>query len=383
MFMLSLAGLGGMIVLMSIIVWQMQGNVIKERHSLIRAQVESAHSLVRQTYGEYRRGLIGEEDAKQVAMDHIEAMRYLNNGYFWIIDRDGVMLMHPFSKEIVGQLTLDQRDPEGRYFVRDFLAAARGGGGFVEYGWPRPGGSEPVIKIGYVLPFEAWGWVIGSGLYVDDLRSEAVRQIWLGAALVFVLFGINILLSLWLSTRYINVFRRSAIRDALTGLYSRGYLEEIGPKLVSRFGREGEQHLAAIFFDIDHFKVVNDHFGHKVGDVVLREVGRIVKGHLRPNEPAFRYGGEELVVLLHASEADCIGIGERIRKAIDRHTFSASESEFSITISVGIAMAVHGESLSEILKRADRCLYVAKARGRNCTVSQSDVATFENAESHH
>jgi len=108
-----------------------------------------------------------------------------------------------------------------------------------------------------------------------------------------------------------------------------------------------------------------------------------VKGHLRPNEPAFRYGGEELVVLLHASEADCRSIGERIRKAVGEHLFSSGESEFSITISVGIAMAAHGEPLSELLRRADHCLYIAKGRGRDCTVSQSDIGSLANIEPHH
>lgn len=270
MIMLSLAGLGGMLVLMSIIVWQMQGGVIKERQSLIRSQVESALSLVRHNYSAYQQGLIREAQARQMTMDHLEAMRYLDNGYFWIIDQGGVMLMHPFSKDIVGKPTVDLRDPEGRYFVRDFLAAAERGGGFVEYGWPRPGSSESVIKIGYVLPFEPWGWVIGSGLYVDDLHSEAARQIWLGAVLVFVLFGFNMLLSLWLSNRYIHALHATAIQDILTGLYSRRYLEEIGPRMLSRFEMAGELHLAVIFIDIDHFKVVNDHFGHKAGDGVLR-----------------------------------------------------------------------------------------------------------------
>jgi diguanylate cyclase (GGDEF)-like protein len=368
-----------MVVLMTTIIWQMHNNVVNERKQSIRAQVVSILGVVEKIYGDHKQGALSEADAKQTILSTIEAIKYPGSGYFWIIDTDGKMLMHPYDKKIIGKHVLDLQDANNRPFVKEFIIAASSGGGFVFYDWSRPYGGDVAAKIAYVMPFKPWGWVVGSGLYVDDLRAEARRQISMSAVLVFILLGVNIAVLLYVSRRFLHAFREGAVTDALTGLYTRRYLDEVGDRIVSRSEAADGPSLAAIFLDIDHFKQVNDRYGHKAGDTVLRTVGRILKDSLRPNELAFRYGGEEIVILLHASEDNCRSIAERIRAAVNNQDFCCTKGEFNVTLSAGIAVGRNGESLYDLLQRADMCLYSAKEQGRDRTVTESELtASTEN-----
>ncbi|MEW8239031.1 MAG: cache domain-containing protein [Candidatus Thiodiazotropha taylori] len=370
---LSVVSLSGMIMLMAIIFWQMQDNIMSERRHLLRAQVTSAIAITENIYQQSETGAISESEAKQKVLNYISVMRYPDNGYFWVQKDDSEMLMHPFSQELIGRMTMDLLDSSGKYFVREFITTAKTGGGFVNYEWSRPNQDEPIPKVAYVTLFMPWNWVIGSGLYIDDLNESARRQISLGAVLIFILFGINIAISLFLSRRYMKEYRETAIHDSLTGLYTRRYLDEVGTRILNRSENEGGSGLGAIFFDIDHFKKINDLYGHKTGDNVLRFVGEILRNRLRPNEMAFRYGGEEFVLLISTSEAACRDIAERIRASVNQHTFETPNGNFNVTVSAGISVAQGHESIHEILRRADKCMYVAKSKGRNCTVVESQL----------
>ncbi len=375
---LSMVSLSGMIILMAIIFWQMLNNVTEERKNSIQAQVESAISLVENIYLEYEQGLIPEADAKLKVLTYLSSLKYPNSGYFWVLDNNGVMLMHPYNPKLIGQNLWDLTDANGKYFVRQHITAARAGGGFNTYEWPRPTGIEPQTKIAYVTMFKPWKWVIGSGNYTDDLRQAAWKQVTSGGILIFILFGIIIATSLFLSRRYMNEFRDSAIHDALTGLHTRRYLEEIGPRMLNRSEIQGQPELATIFFDIDHFKHINDNYGHKTGDRVLHDIGQLTKEQLRPNEMPFRYGGEEFVVIIYASEEDSRKVSERIRHAIKQHSFKYSKHELKVTISIGVAINRPGETLTELLRRADKCMYAAKESGRDCTISESQITASDD-----
>jgi diguanylate cyclase (GGDEF)-like protein len=375
MLTLSFASLAGMIILMVTIIWQMHSNIVIERKQAVRAQVISALAMVERIHTEQKQGTLSETEARQMAMTHLEAMQYPDSGYYWIIDGDGVMLMHPYSKDLVGKSAIDLLDAQGEPFVKKFLVTARSGGGFTRYDWPRPIGGDPASKIAYVVPFKPWNWVIGSGLYVDDLRAESVRQISLGAVLIFLLFSLNIGISLHLSRRFMREFHHNAIHDDLTNLFTRSHLHEVGSRMMYRANIEGGTPLAAIFLDLDYFKKINDDYGHKVGDAVLITASNMIRKGLRPNELAFRYGGEELAVLLHASEEDCYNIAERIRTTIKKHEFSIPGSKFKVTLSAGVAVARRDEALSDLLRRADQCMYMAKRSGRDRTVTESELDT--------
>ncbi len=165
---------------------------------------------------------------------------------------------------------------------------------------------------------------------------------------------------------------REATMDGLTGLYNRRWLEERLPRLVARFQRSLEP-LSVVMIDIDHFKQVNDRFGHVAGDQVLRAVAQAIQRDVRPTDLAARYGGEEMVVLLPDTGlegARCAA--ERLRAKVSSLHIEASEGVPlpTVTISLGISTLEAGDSAQSIVDRADAALYRAKREGRNRVVTQ-------------
>ena len=158
-----------------------------------------------------------------------------------------------------------------------------------------------------------------------------------------------------------------ATRDALTGAYSKGALIERGPEVIKRSETLNEP-LSVIVFDIDHFKKVNDTYGHAAGDMVLKELSRIISTKLvRANDFFARYGGEEFVLILSGTPVSAaIDIAERIRKTIQESEFSFESKQIPVTVSVGCASRKNEETSWDVLfERADKALYSSKQNGRN------------------
>jgi diguanylate cyclase (GGDEF)-like protein len=189
-----------------------------------------------------------------------------------------------------------------------------------------------------------------------------------------------ILLFLLVLTRMaglVSVQRATAITDGLTGLRTRGYLNEMLASECARSRRGGEP-VAVIIADVDHFKTVNDTRGHPAGDEVLMEIGRRLREVLRRGDTIARYGGEEFAVLLAgAGLAEATLLGERVRRAIcDVPITVAGDRGLAVTVSVGVA-AVAGRAADPeaLVRAADQALYAAKRGGRNrvATTSRADV----------
>jgi len=172
----------------------------------------------------------------------------------------------------------------------------------------------------------------------------------------------------------------SGLTDILTGWHNRRYLQRRLPEEVARAGRY-RQPLSALLLDVDHFKRVNDSYGHPAGDQVLRDVASRVKHVLRTSDVAVRYGGEEFAVLLPQTALDdAARMAERIRHTVATGPFPIKEgNELDVTVSIGVAevrpgvmatdMAVLGEQL---LSWADGALYRAKSEGRNRVMSAGE-----------
>lgn len=157
-----------------------------------------------------------------------------------------------------------------------------------------------------------------------------------------------------------------ATRDALTGLSNRRYFMEVAERVFERHRRD-KKSMAIIFFDIDHFKKVNDNYGHAFGDLVIQRLGEVILGSLRYMDLSSRYGGEEFVIVLPASGLETARIvSERIMNGIAESRFD-QHPDFSFTVSCGLAAGVPGESenLEQYLKRGDYAMYQAKKGGRN------------------
>jgi diguanylate cyclase (GGDEF)-like protein len=166
---------------------------------------------------------------------------------------------------------------------------------------------------------------------------------------------------------HIRCIEENAKVDALTGLHNRRWLEEMYTRELSR-SNSGNLHLSAFMLDIDHFKNINDTFGHLVGDQVLIAVSKAILHCLRPNDMPVRYGGEEFTVFLPGTSIENAKIvAERLRACVEAMKIPLPEKKdfISVTVSVGFTERKDGDSVETIIKRADDALYHAKESGRN------------------
>ncbi len=156
--------------------------------------------------------------------------------------------------------------------------------------------------------------------------------------------------------------------DELTQLPNRRSLQKSMERYLMKLNRYSQQ-FGVVLIDIDHFKQVNDQYGHDVGDQVLVELSRVCSQSLRGSDIFGRWGGEEfLLILSHISPSQLFPIAEKIREIAENMVIEASETELSITISLGALLVTEPESSNKILKRVDLALYQAKSQGRNQTV---------------
>lgn len=172
-----------------------------------------------------------------------------------------------------------------------------------------------------------------------------------------------------------NLLKENDNRDPLTRLFNRRLLEAVLSK-EHQLARKKQTSYALLMTDIDHFKEVNDTYGHNVGDIVLKEVARRLQEPLRITDLAFRFGGEEFLVVLPNDDEDALStIGEKIRCAIaDTPVEISDNQQLNITISVGIARYDHHPDYLHTLKEADAALYQAKNNGRNqVVIYQGDI----------
>jgi two-component system cell cycle response regulator len=161
--------------------------------------------------------------------------------------------------------------------------------------------------------------------------------------------------------------RLKGTHDTLTGIYNRGAIMDILQKELARHERE-RCSLAIIFADLDHFKKVNNDFGHLAGDVVLREVTHRVGSTVRPYDWVGRYGGEHLLIVLPTCEAaTAIEVAERIRQTVAEKTIATHAGQVAVTVSMGVVCLTEQDypTLGELIQEADKALYLAKQGGRN------------------
>ena len=203
-----------------------------------------------------------------------------------------------------------------------------------------------------------------NGTYVNDepIEEQLLErgdQIKIGDTIMKFLSGAD------LESQYHETIYRMTITDGLTELHNKRYFVEQLDRELSRAARH-ERPLTLVICDIDHFKTVNDEFGHLAGDHVLKEVAQLVKGRLRPDDVIARYGGEELAVIL--PETDLPGgvlIAEELRELIATASFLFEDEDIDVTVSCGVAQLDPSWRSYDFVKAADEQLYEAKRAGRN------------------
>jgi len=203
----------GMMLLTGIRLYQLDSGLVEQKRTELRQLVESAVAIADSYHKRAEAGEISVEEAQQAALSAIGAMRYNGVEYFWVNDMRPVMVMHPIKPELDGQDLSGFKDPAGFHLFNAFVKTVQAQqAGFVGYLWPKPGADQPVPKESYVQGFAPWGWVIGTGVYIDDLDAifwqEAMREAGMIAAVLLVIAAISFLVARSI-TKPINGMSRS------------------------------------------------------------------------------------------------------------------------------------------------------------------------------
>ena len=328
-----------------------------------------------------------------------------NPDYYFIYDLHNIdggkdfatILVNNNRTDLEGKkISDDIPDSTGKLFRKEFLRGIRKNGeAFVVYTYKKPDGGTG-RKLSFFKLYPRWNWIVARGVYFDRLdqmitnqKTELQKKVRDDIALLILFFLAAVTIALIVAYHFSHqlqaIFNRYQSRqeddltkleelnrtlaeqnriDALTGIYNRGYFNTKLEAEISKSRRYGNP-LSVILLDIDHFKAVNDTFGHLAGDTVLRDFAELVQCNIRKTDTFARWGGEEFIVLAPGIGREQAAIvAEKLRQLIADHTFSIKRP---LTASFGISAYRQDEERENMLQRADKALYRAKMNGRNRT----------------
>jgi methyl-accepting chemotaxis protein len=175
---------------------ELASSLDQQKQIELRHLGELALGIVKEEHAAAQKGGVSDADAQKRAMARIGALRYGNNDYFWINDMHPKMVMHPIKPEMNGNDLSTYKDPNGKLLFVDFVdAVKKSGSGFVPYEWPKPGFDKPQPKLSYVVGFAPWNWLVGTGVYIDDLKA----QTWASTQRSLIVAGVILLFMLVVS----------------------------------------------------------------------------------------------------------------------------------------------------------------------------------------
>ena len=170
------AAIIGMIALGATSLMYLHDTVFADREIKVKQNVEIAYSTIAHFHNRVQEGELSRDAGQQKALEVLKSLRYGDGNYFWVNDMHPVMVMHPLKPQLDNKDLSDAKDPSGkRLFVAFVERVNQDGEGYVHYLWPKPGHEEPVAKISFVKGFQPWGWIVGSGIYVDDVKAVVWR----------------------------------------------------------------------------------------------------------------------------------------------------------------------------------------------------------------
>jgi methyl-accepting chemotaxis protein len=186
----------GIVIIGVMYALSLRTDLFAEKQIKTRHLVETAYGVIDYYYKLSKDGKITERDAQASAIAAVRNLRYEEKDYFWINDMHPRMIMHPFKPEMDGTDISDFKDPTGKaLFVSMVDVVKSTKAGFVNYMWPKPNYKDPVPKISYVKGFEPWGWIIGSGIYVDDVNALVKKEVLKIAVVLIIIVGISLFLA--------------------------------------------------------------------------------------------------------------------------------------------------------------------------------------------
>ncbi len=205
LLLITIISLLGMVGISCYSLFSSKYDLLAEKELKTRHLVESAHSVIESCYKLAKDGKMTEQEAKSLAMSTVGSMRYEGKEYFWINDMHPTMVMHPIKPELNGKDLSDSKDPNGKKLFVEFAETVKKtGSGFVYYMWPKPGATEPVKKVSFVKGFEPWGWIVGSGIYIDDVNRIFLSSALKHLTIAGVMFVIILVLSWFIKKGIVN-----------------------------------------------------------------------------------------------------------------------------------------------------------------------------------
>ncbi|MDO8930992.1 MAG: methyl-accepting chemotaxis protein, partial [Rhodocyclaceae bacterium] len=254
LFAVVIAGLG---VLVAMFLFDTRGVMLIEKEAKTRNVVEVAFGVLERYSSLEKTGTLTRDEAQKQAQEMLRGMRYDKAEYFWINDMQAKIVMHTAKPELDGKDMSTLKDPKGKLLFNEFVAVVKkDGAGFVDYYWPKPGENDPVPKISYVKGFTPWGWVIGSGIYIDDVdaqfRAEALRI----AVVVAVILGLLVVLSTLISRGILRqlggepTYAAEVTQEISAGDLTRQVSLSGGAESLLGSLKAMQERLAAIFRDI-------------------------------------------------------------------------------------------------------------------------------------
>lgn len=234
-------GVGALIAVSSWQAYETYQRSYRAKEDATREAVELAHGILAWAYSLEQSGEVDRAKAQTLAKNALRQLRFNDNDYFWINDMHPRVVMHPIKPQLDGQDATGIKDPDGRALFVAFVEKVKADGqGFVAYQWPKPGKEAPVPKVSYVKGFAPWGWVIGSGIYVDDVREALLLYLKKAGAivglamLVTMLFARSISLSVVKGlNKAIRVAQAIAKGDISQEIRVRKGSDEIGKLLLA------------------------------------------------------------------------------------------------------------------------------------------------------
>lgn len=359
-----------------------------------------------------------DEIAKKRSIAIVRSLSFPLNQYVWINgirNYNGgpgyaVRVVHPSMKgdeEVL--LSTETADPQGNLSYKEELEGVlKHGSIYFSYVFKKLNSDELSEKLAYARLYKPFDWVVCTGIHTDDMlgivakretdfNNAFKKQVSSYAKLIFIISLLYIGMILFFERRLtsmINVFidklmedetalreeknkldyayqelQRVAYSDFLTGLLNRRAMYERLEQEVSRAQREN-LNFCLVLADIDHFKSINDTYGHDTGDRVLKAIAGIFCQHIRAGDSASRWGGEEFLILTPSRALDeGLLLAETLREAVESTTIYDGDITINTTITLGVVEYSHGKTLDSLIKEADFYLYAGKKLQRNCVMS--------------
>jgi methyl-accepting chemotaxis protein len=355
----------------------------QQRQSELSHLAQLAKDIAREEYDAALRDHSPDELARKTAAARIGKLRYGNDDYFWINDLAARMIMHPVKPEMEGQNYADLKDSTGKRFFAEFLDLVKSkGSGYVYYQWPKPGSDAPQPKLSYVTGFEPWGWVIGTGVYIDDIQA----QLWESAKKV--IFAALIVIGLLGTVTLIMARRMSSALVVMTSSVTRLGEGDFGVELP---GLDRRDELGDMARSIEQFKIKagqkardeaearisQDHLAagqrkremHKLADEFESAVGEIVgtvssaSAELEASASTLTATAEraqELTTMVAAASEEAYTNVQSVASATEEMTSSVNEISRQVQESARMA----NEAVDQARKTNDRVSELSKAASR-------------------